>query len=169
MNEPRLIDATALLNHLTVLQRENEDQYDYYQAMKRKIMDAPVICTSKNVIDKDTAIDNIYAAAESIICAVEEEQPEIVEKIVDVRDAILKKIEEQPTAESRQVLTKTNADRIRAMTDEELARFLENTRGCSICFLNAMADECTGFKSSMDCITNKTRWLKQEVSEDDIQ
>lgn len=49
------------------------------------------------LIDKYTVIDNIYDAAESIICAVEEENAEIAEKIVDVRDAILKKIEEQQT------------------------------------------------------------------------
>lgn len=51
------------------------------------------------LIDKVTAIDNIYDAAENIICAVEEGKPEIAEKIVNVRDAILKKIEEQTTVE----------------------------------------------------------------------
>lgn len=58
----------------------------------------------------------------------------------------------------------TNADRIRAMTDEELAKFLDITCGCSVCFLDATAGECTSFKSSVDCIINKMKWLKQDVS-----
>lgn len=58
----------------------------------------------------------------------------------------------------------TNSDKIRSMSDEELARFLEVTSGCSVCFLGATADECTGFRSSKDCIVNKMKWLKQEVS-----
>lgn len=55
------------------------------------------------LIDRQAAIDNIYDAAESIICAVEEENPEIAEKIIDVRDVILKKIEEQHTVEAEPV------------------------------------------------------------------
>ena len=61
---------------------------------------------------------------------------------------------------------KSNGDKIRRMTDEELARFLDKTSGCSICFLDAMAGECAGFISSIDCIANKIKWLQQEVSDD---
>lgn len=60
----------------------------------------------------------------------------------------------------------TNGDKIRQMSDEELARFLDITCGCSVCFLDAIAGECPGFGSSMDCIVNKLKWLKQEVSKD---
>lgn len=51
------------------------------------------------LIERQVAIDNIYVLSESIICAVEEESPEIADKIVAVRDLILKKIKEQPTIE----------------------------------------------------------------------
>lgn len=59
----------------------------------------------------------------------------------------------------------TNGDCIRQMTDEELARFLDITCGCSVCFLDTTANECTGFRSSMDCIVNKIKWLQQEATE----
>lgn len=52
-------------------------------------------------IDRQTTIDNIYDAAESIICTVEEENPEIAERIIDVRDVILKKIEKQSVIEPK--------------------------------------------------------------------
>ena len=61
----------------------------------------------------------------------------------------------------------TNGDKIRRMNDEGLARFLEITCGCSVCFLDSTAGECTGFRSSMDCIVNKMKWLQREADGDD--
>lgn len=43
MNDARPIDATALLNHISVFQRENEDDWDYYQHMKAFIRKEPTI------------------------------------------------------------------------------------------------------------------------------
>lgn len=59
----------------------------------------------------------------------------------------------------------TNGDKIRNMSDEELARFLDRTCGCSVCFLDIMTGECASFKSSRDCIANKVKWLNQEARE----
>ena len=60
---------------------------------------------------------------------------------------------------------KTNADRIRQMTDEELADFFcqmsqcyANDAGCSMC---PIYDGCA---QNVMCVES---WLKQEVSEDD--
>jgi hypothetical protein len=53
---------------------------------------------------------------------------------------------------------KTNADRIRQMTDEELAEQL----GSYICD-NRDSGDCQRFKNCEDC---KMSWIRQEVSED---
>ena len=53
---------------------------------------------------------------------------------------------------------KSNADRIRQMTDEELARFLRNFDMCIACQV-----ECT---KENPCDKGIMKWLKQEVSED---
>ena len=58
----------------------------------------------------------------------------------------------------------TNADRIRQMTDEELAKFMCLVKdklcfGCSF----SHVDECEG----ISCEEARTQWLKQEVSEDE--
>lgn len=53
---------------------------------------------------------------------------------------------------------KTNADRIRQMTDDELARFLINFDMCIACQV-----ECT---KEYPCNKGIMAWLKQEVSED---
>ena len=52
----------------------------------------------------------------------------------------------------------SNADRIRAMTDEELAEFLNDVAGdyCSPLIGKCLADNCK------DCLM---KWLKQEVAE----
>ena len=55
---------------------------------------------------------------------------------------------------------KTNGDRIRQMTDEELERII----GVCECCLCAYRGECE--KSSCFCESGKIAWLKQEVSED---
>jgi hypothetical protein len=54
---------------------------------------------------------------------------------------------------------KTNADRIRAMTDEELAEFFQNTTFCDSCFINK--NECG--TESYSCIQRWLDWLKQEA------
>lgn len=51
----------------------------------------------------------------------------------------------------------TNGDRIRAMTDEELADFLDG-------FLCYQVGECRA--EDIDCQECRLKWLKQEVSED---
>lgn len=51
----------------------------------------------------------------------------------------------------------SNADRIRAMSDEELAEFFIHTRtNCEIC--NCLTNECL-----MDCSNGILEWLQSEV------
>ena len=61
-----------------------------------------------------------------------------------------------------EVLPMTNADRIRAMSDEELAEFFEDWFSCGImrhgCFANTK--DC-----SLDCKRAWLDWLKKEVEE----
>ena len=58
---------------------------------------------------------------------------------------------------------KTNAGRIRAMTDEELADFLERVAdGCDSC---PMLKECTYSDGEMSEEQVRLIWLKQEVKE----
>lgn len=53
----------------------------------------------------------------------------------------------------------TNADRIRRMTDEELAEFFDKISDCQTCIDNPS-------KCRVECIDSRLKWLKQEVSED---
>lgn len=53
---------------------------------------------------------------------------------------------------------KTNSDRIRQMTDEELAKKLR----CDSCLYQLMKSEC----ESSDCAYGILAWLRKEVSED---
>ena len=52
---------------------------------------------------------------------------------------------------------KTNADRIRAMTDEELSDYFSELS----CWPNAGREDCRGMENCMDCWLD---WLKQEVN-----
>jgi hypothetical protein len=54
----------------------------------------------------------------------------------------------------------TNADRIRSMSDEELANIL-GTHDCLDCPLNSEDNWCSGTSGS--CKGNVLAWLKQEV------
>lgn len=54
-----------------------------------------------------------------------------------------------------------NADRIRAMSDEELAEWIEYNINCSDCRLATMCDVNNG----KTCFDWWLDWLKQEVSE----
>ena len=58
--------------------------------------------------------------------------------------------------------TVTNADRIRAMSDEELAVFLESSCGCP------SDDDCEyGVHATLEnCIKHWTTWLQQPAEED---
>lgn len=63
----------------------------------------------------------------------------------------------------------TNADRIRAMSDEELAEYLFNRGNCSeYCYgICAYQDECDGSDHAQEfCIGQIVKWLKQEAKYD---
>lgn len=60
---------------------------------------------------------------------------------------------------------KSNADRIRQMTDEELAALIANENDfCSLCAYKSDTPICT--KPLAACTHGFYEWLKQEVSED---
>lgn len=56
----------------------------------------------------------------------------------------------------------TNGDRVRNMTDEELAEFLDEYSSCSL---------CEGYKRGIctreECFKGFLAWLRKEVDEDD--
>ena len=54
----------------------------------------------------------------------------------------------------------TYADRIRKMTDEELAEFFDKISDCQTCIDNTS-------KCHMECIDSRLKWLKQEATQDD--
>lgn len=54
----------------------------------------------------------------------------------------------------------TNADRIRSMTDEELAEFLEKVGGCGPSFDEKYCNNVNGCPEGINCWLD---WLKQEV------
>ena len=59
-----------------------------------------------------------------------------------------------------------NADRIRTMTDEELAEYLfYRGNGCEYCYgICAYQDECDGHDHAQEfCMEQIVKWLKQEV------
>ena len=55
----------------------------------------------------------------------------------------------------------TNADKIRAMTDEELAGWMANNVDCQYC--SVRSEWCT--ESEAACKRNWLDWLRQEVKE----
>ena len=56
----------------------------------------------------------------------------------------------------------THADRIRAMTDEELAEFMANNVGCDDCRFFAT---CRSAPQDRACADKWLEWLKREVAE----
>lgn len=58
----------------------------------------------------------------------------------------------------------TNGDRIRAMSDEELAEFLETDTCCKFCILGDYDEKCNWYEK---CDERIFQWLKQEVQEND--
>ena len=57
----------------------------------------------------------------------------------------------------------TNADRIRAMTDEELARLLASNADCNECRIYSYKDGC--MENYDTCVCRWLDWLKQEAKE----
>lgn len=60
----------------------------------------------------------------------------------------------------------SNGDRIRAMRDEEQARFLEGFSACAVCREAERLDDnplLRGEKCDEDCETHILEWLKQPV------
>ena len=57
----------------------------------------------------------------------------------------------------------TNADRIRAMTDEELANFLS---GMSACGVDCPACDYCQVAATVSCLMSTLEWLQQPVKED---
>lgn len=59
----------------------------------------------------------------------------------------------------------TNADRIRAMSDEELAIWIETTS--TVCECCSRLNNCAAIPSCDKCVANITEWLKQPAEEVD--
>ena len=76
-----------------------------------------------------------------------------VDVAIDTAIEALKETAKQP---------KTNGDRIRQMTDEELAEWLVGHDNCDICALCSFGT-C---RVESECGKGVLEWLKQEVSED---
>lgn len=55
----------------------------------------------------------------------------------------------------------TNGDKIRSMTDEELAEFIAQRRTCDTC-----CSELTRCITTANCKGGVLTWLRKEVSED---
>jgi hypothetical protein len=61
------------------------------------------------------------------------------------------------------IMPVSNADRIRAMSDEELAVWLSDI--CSICDCCAVAEECSEVPGYEVCRENVAAWLRQPVKD----
>ena len=57
----------------------------------------------------------------------------------------------------------TNADRIRAMSDEELAEFIENKKPCEVCSCGKDGICYCGYGET--CHNGILKWLKSEAKE----
>ena len=73
--------------------------------------------------------------------------------------AVLDSPDEDLTRECRHFIHKTNADRIRAMSDEELAEWFAEIVSCKLCDRLIL---CTG---NSECKEAYLQWLKSEVKE----
>lgn len=65
-----------------------------------------------------------------------------------------------PTEYEAKLTPMTNADRIRAMTDEELANFLDRVEMGDIDYSKTFCDLCEG---QFDCDDCRLWWLKKEA------
>lgn len=59
----------------------------------------------------------------------------------------------------------TNGEKIRSMTDEELAEFLDKVVGCDFCPIKKFCDE-ERTTPYVNCETVWSRWLSREVKND---
>ena len=57
----------------------------------------------------------------------------------------------------------TNADKIRSMTDDELAEFLSDNTNCDCC--NIQCSDKSKYPSMSSCLFRFKDWLKREVEE----
>lgn len=84
---------------------------------------------------------------------------------------VCKGIDNQPCVECNQFLNEdkkpqTNADRIRAMSDEELAKWL-NSSGC-ICESCSHSAECVDPYNLSRCVCGVLEWLKQPAESEGV-
>lgn len=103
--------------------------------------------------DKYTKNYLMYAAKGCEECAAEHEQ--LAEWLTELKQRRDADIAAPP---------KTNSDRIRQMTDEELAEFFCQISQC--CGNDASCSMCPIFEGCAQNVMCVERWLKQEVSED---
>lgn len=103
------------------------------------------------LIDKDEAI-KILCDGCTADCDVQYTSCITVQKIVDMPT-----VEAEPVRHGR-----TNADRIRAMTDEELSVFIGGI--ADNCSYNT-CDNCPMYGACVDVPLSRDKWLKQEVQE----
>lgn len=68
---------------------------------------------------------------------------------------------ECPVCGHKRSMPMTNADRIRAMTDEELCEFLSKCEFCDIC-----EEGCENCSYNGDCERRLADWLKQPAEGD---
>lgn len=61
----------------------------------------------------------------------------------------------------------TNADHIRAMTDEELTRFFAENCGCDEWCMHKRSGACASKKENECCLDVWYRWLKAPVDKED--
>lgn len=83
-------------------------------------------------------------------------------EIKDVPDEVLAQIQEGLGAGKICILERTNADRIRAMSDEELARFIPNWSYTDACKCGEHYVGCNN-----ECEKCVAEWLKQPAEEGD--
>ena len=82
--------------------------------------------------------------------------------------AVLDSPDEDLTRECRHFIHKTNADRIRAMSDEELAKFLECFGLCHHCAEHHRLGDVRFYqdeKCDEQCEQHCLEWLKQPVED----
>ena len=60
----------------------------------------------------------------------------------------------------------TNADRLRAMTDEELAEWIETIADCRMCNIDEKHCSGSGLNSRASCMIKWLYWLRQEAPHD---
>lgn len=70
----------------------------------------------------------------------------------------------EPDCENCKHPKRTKADRVRAMTDEALAEFLEKVGGCGPSFDNAYCNNVNGCPEGSNCWLE---WLRQEATDAD--